>query len=259
MNLKKLLWSIFFKGNEEYDLSKTLQNCYVAMEEVEDINANFTVDIEELNEEIDRILKLYKLLKIQEMSVKKPDFLTTVMPYQPKTKITTKTGVKSINISPTDIYSCSTAIRRLVKNFGLKELYLKDKKVCATKIWDYVIKALTYEFDDGEDWRFSTISLGYTKGDCEDGTILFLDLAREAGFRADEIFNACGYVTKKSGDKFGHSYPILNYGEGWFIYESTLDTLPKEPMKFLGSNYGADWGLANWQFWGRLLSGRTQI
>jgi hypothetical protein len=118
---------------------------------------------------------------------------------------------------------------------------------------------MTYNYDDGEDWRFSAISAAYGKGDCEDGTILFLDLAREAGFKPTEIFNATGWVTNKNGEKFGHSFPILNCGDGWYIYETTLSSLPTSTMKFLGSKYDCSWGLANWLWDGKLKDEALQI
>ena len=48
------------------------------------------------------------------------------------------------------------------------------------------------------------------------GKIRVYDLAKEAGFKSDEVFNATGYVTTSSG-QFGHSYPIVNTGDGWYI------------------------------------------
>ncbi len=261
LNIKDLIWKILFKGDVKYDTSDELERHIDIIQDLNNMINSLKAQIEENQNEIGALNDALEYLQqeLNDNNIEKPDFLNNVMPYQPKSKIVTKTGSKQIVLQPTHIYSVTPHIKMLADKYHLRTLYQQDKKACAMKIWEYVINALTYEFDDGEDWRFSTISLAYTKGDCEDGTILFLDLAKEAGFKANEVFNACGYVRKKDGSKFGHSYPIVNWGEGWYIFESTLDTLPSKPMKLLGSNYGAEWGLCNWKFGGRLKNNQIQI
>jgi hypothetical protein len=170
-------------------------------------------------------------------------------------QINTTNGVKEITLSPTHIYSSNALTKKVALNLGLRDLYISDKKACARAIWKYVIDNIDYELDEGEDWRFSAITDTYGEGDCEDTTILFIDLAHEAGFKANEVFNATGYFTQKDGTRFGHSFPILNCGDGWYVYETTIDSLPGAPMLFLGSNYTANWGLCNWKYGGFIKIG----
>ena len=187
--------------------------------------------------------------------IEKPDFLNDNLPYLPTLNI----EGDIITLRPTDIYTTSTRILDIVNEKGWRKLYFDDKKACAYEIWKFVVEALSYVYDKKDDWRFSTVTLTKGKGDCEDGTILFLDLAREAGFNADEVFNACGWLTVSADNKFGHSFPILNYGDGWYIYESTLTKVPNNPIKFEGSKYDCSWGLANWRYFGHVKGGKLQI
>ena len=197
-------------------------------------------------------------LTAQKAPTVKPDFLTSNITYLPKILVADEEKDILLSLSPRDIYTTSTVITEIIKAHNWKELYLKDKQQCAYQIWDFVIKSITYEVDKGENWRYSTTTIYKQTGDCEDGTILFIDLCREAGFRADEIFNGVGYFTV-AGKKYCHSFPILNYGDGWYIYESTLNVTPSKPMKLLGSNYTCDYGCANWLFYGYIKGGTMQI
>jgi len=104
---------------------------------------------------------------------------------------------------------------------------------------------------------------GVITHNCEDGTILFLTLARISGIKADSIFNACGWFYTNDGRKFGHSFPIAKMSDGkWYVFETTLDFIPSKPMLFKGSNYSADWGVHNWKFGGMIknkVNGKWQI
>ncbi len=94
---------------------------------------------------------------------------------------------------------------------------------------------------------------------CEDGTILFVTLARIAGVPADKVFNALGWFYSADGrSKFGHSFPIAQMTDGkWYIFESTLDVVPKFPKLFKGSNYDAAWGVHNWKYDGQIIPDST--
>jgi len=194
----------------------------------------------------------------QQKPVPYPDFLVSNIPYLPKVLIADKDEDVLITLNPKDIYTSSSKIKAVVADNHWKELYLKDKKDCAYLIWNYVIKNVEYELDKGEDWRYSTTTIYKQTGDCEDGTTLFLDLCHEAGFRSDEVFNAVGYIVI-GAKKYCHSFPILNYGDGWVVYESTLNTLPSKPMVLIGSSYSCDYGLANWEHYGFIKGGQLQM
>lgn len=125
----------------------------------------------------------------------------------------------------------------------------KNQKLIA--IWGYVVNAITYEYDKVDNWQPFAVSAARGRGDCEDGSIMFVTLCSFAGLRPDEVFNAVGPTD------FGyHSYPIVKFdkddtlgtdGESFYICESTLDYLPPKPMKLKGSKYHTDsGGIANW-------------
>ena len=208
---------------------------------------------------IDGYKNLVELINNRTYNGEKPEFLNDNNVYNPVCKVTTISGVKNVVLRPTDIYTFNTKIMELVNEKGWRLLYIKDKKKCAKKIWDYVVENLTYEYDEGDDWRFSPVTLKRGIGDCEDGTILFLDIARESGFQPNEIFNACGWVTINSETRYGHSFPIVNCGDGWYIYETTLSVVKSSPMLFKGSKYDCSWGLGNWSWYGKLKNGDIQL
>jgi len=130
-------------------------------------------------------------------------------------------------------------------------------EVGITKI-EPIGKVKMRDFEVADTNLFITES-GQIVHNCEDSCITFVDLAREAGFKADEVFNACGYLTDSEGNQYGHSYPILNYGDGFFVYESTLVRVPAVPKRFIGSEYSADWGICSWLHKGHTRDGTNQI
>lgn len=229
---------------------KRIELLETALEELKRLRDSHDLNLENEIKELEERIKQLSEIEPQE-EIPYPDWLSLEPVFIPKIRLDAKDGVQVVRLNPLDPYTSSYAVKELAKRHNLKTLYKEDKKACAYAIWKIVIGALTYEYDKEEDWRPSYVTIRYTHGDCEDGTILFVDLAREAGFRPDEVFNACGWVSTTSG-KFGHSFPILNYGEGWNIYESTLDRVPTAPMPFKGSNYSADWGLTNWEWFGKI-------
>jgi len=264
--IKEIVWNLFFRNDIVF-----VQNHYVPAQQLQLIaELETTLDMvkqlqknsEEENKELEKYIteleEKIRVLKNEERTVTKPEWLKYASVFIPKVIVPSKYGDRTVSIQPNDIYTSSNRIRNIVAQNKWKKLYMSDKKACAYEIWKYVIKAIKYELDKSEDWRYSPTTLAYEKGDCEDGTILFLDLAKEAGFKADEVFNGLGWVKTNSGN-FGHSFPILNYGEGWFIYETTIDYVPSSPMKFDGSNYDASFGVVNWRFAGKINNSKQQI
>lgn len=207
MSIKTFLWDLLFKGDEQFDLNKKVKDSEAKIYDLAlqiKINSDeyktklveFQKQIQDGINIVNDISLAYDKATNPEKYTKVPDFLNTSQrAYFPITKITTTIGVKSILLSPEAIYSRNFAIKKIVDDRKLRDLYKKDKKECAKTIWGIVLDTLDYQYDDGEDWRFSAISLSHRDGDCEDGTILFLDLAREAGFNPTEVFNATGWVT----------------------------------------------------------------
>lgn len=272
INIKEFIWNILFKNDDDfinshvYDLGEYRTVIEKLETEVSDLTMKisglqeaYDMDMYNKDKKIEELNLLVKRLKLPDSVYEKPSFLNNEIPFNPRTIVAANGGDVVLTLNPKYIYSTTTLIKEIVDMKNWKELYLSNKKECAHQIWDYVIHVLTYEYDKVEDWRTSTISLAYQKGDCEDGTILFLDLAHEAGFTPEEVFNAAGYFHESDTVQYGHSFPIVNYGSGWFVYESTLDSTPNNPKRLLGSKYTIDWGCANWAFAGKLKDNKLQI
>ena len=217
---------------------------------------------EDLNKKSEEIEKL-KQLMLSEEEVEPPEWLdTTRSSYQPKREILLKDGrVERVAYKPCDLYVVTPTIRKIVLD-NKWHLLNHDEKLM--KIWEYVIKHISYQYDWLEDWRYAIITNNYKRGDCEDSSILFVTLCRATGIPANKVFNACGWYYTSKG-KFGHSFPIAQMEDGkWYVFESTLDFVPSKPKLFKGSNYSADWGVHNWRFDGRIKSeykvnGRYQV
>lgn len=170
--------------------------------------------------------------------------------YQPRREILRRNGKLDIVVySPKDLYVPTPTLVDLVYKNKWHELEHDEKLM---KIWAFVIRRLKYQYDRFEDWRHPVISYNYRKGDCEDGTILFVTLCRIAGVPADSVFNACGWFHTDKG-KFGHSFPIAKMENGkWYVFETTIDVVLPSPVLFKGSRYNAEWGVHNWKFDGRI-------
>ena len=161
------------------------------------------------------------------------------IPYEP----VIETEGENVVLKPQDIYMETASIRDIA--FGWRGLSTDQKLL---NIWKFVINALTYAYDKDDNWQPPIVTFARKKGDCEDGTILFIALCRVAHVRAESIFNACGLYD----GKYGHSYPVAKMSDGkWYIFETTLDNVPAAPKLFKGSNYTADWGYANWKYAGK--------
>ena len=64
-----------------------------------------------------------------------------------------------------------------------------------------------------EYWQNARTTLDKKKGDCEDGAILLLSLARNAGVPENRIFLTCGYVDYNKGTS-GHAYVTYRGDDG---------------------------------------------
>jgi len=169
---------------------------------------------------------------------------TSEYPYKPFISI--EEGKTTLE-DPRDIYTSSVTLGLIAEKW--KGLPLNQKLM---NIWHFVIDALKYRYDVKEDWQFPIVTYYMKFGDCEDGSILFVELARLAGISPERVFNACGWFTQDA-NKFGHSFPIAQMEDGkWYVFESTLDYKPDQLMLFKGSNYDASWGVANWALFGKI-------
>jgi hypothetical protein len=129
-----------------------------------------------------------------------------------------------------------------LKNFGYEGI----SEVSISYVEDIgTFQTRDFEVEDTHNFIFKN---GLISHNCEDSSILMVDLCRAAGVPADSILLATGWFKDSSGNKFGHAFPICKNSDGkWYIYESTLDNsyLKYEPKLFKGSNYDCSWGLIN--------------
>lgn len=182
----------------------------------------------------------------------KPTFLGAGFCYSPNIQVE---GEDVMVTNPPDIYTRSDLLARKLNLSDVKRL---PKYAKVVKVWEYVINSLTYSFDKTDNWQFHPTTIMRKKGDCEDGTILFLDACRMVGIPASQAFNAVGNTS------FGyHSYPIVWFedadlvgtpiegtGKGWYIFETTIDFIPDKPKRFISSQYWCEGGLQNWLYFG---------
>jgi len=232
-------------------------------------NAKNLAEIKRLNEVLKKQEKSYKSKinalerKIRALEsesqehddVKAPKWLNTdVLPYQPLIQVLEKSGSSVskhyVKIRPQDLYVCSPSLVKLVKDMKWRELE-HDKKL--RSIWIYIITNYHYAFDESENWQYPVTTFFRREGDCEDTTTLFVTLCKIAGVPADKVFNATGWFYPKTGGRIGHSFPIAQMSDGkWYVFESTLTSIPMNPKLFKGSEYDASWGVSNWKFAGRI-------
>jgi len=221
--------------NENSLLKSQLNDLSLNNEQLSEGNNKLQNEIDELNKQLEGD------------NMARPIWLTNDYPYKPFISI--EEGKITLS-DPRDIYAESITLTDIVKKW--KNLPLNQR---LQYIWYYVIDALTYAYDVNEDWQFSQVTINRQKGDCEDGTILFITLCKTAGIKSDSVFNACGWYTE-GNNKYGHSFPIAKMEDGqWYIFESTLDFKPTNPKLFKGSNYDASWGLCNWKYYGKINGG----
>lgn len=211
--------------------------------------ADFSRQVEEKNQAIEKMKTALALGGV--LKVPKPDFIDdTKNAYKARVNLEEEV----IMINQRYIYDPEL----LLKDFVIeKNIRAKPKNQKLMTNWDYTIKALTYKYDVIDYWQLALFTLLRGRGDCEDGSVVFVTLCKLSGIRADEIFNAIGPT------RFGyHSYPIVKFdadeilktdGKNWYICESTLDIPVERPLKLLNSEYWIDeGGIANWQFEGQV-------
>ena len=104
------------------------------------------------------------------------------------------------------------------KALDLSRAYGQDMDRLMIHILKYVHNRLTYKRDSfvwkmAEYWQTARVTYDLKTGDCEDGAILILTLARLAGVPDNRVFLSCGYV--KSGG--GHAY-VTYYGNDGVEY-----------------------------------------
>lgn len=185
-----------------------------------------------------------------------PTFLDmSQAPYQPSILIMESGTSYNVNIKPQDIYAISPSLIKVVQDMNLRGA--TDDETFR-RIWKFVLDRMEYRYDLNESWEYPTTSYYRRKGDCEDGTILFVTMCRLCGIQADKIFNVTGWVHSPDGKLYGHSYPIVKLSDGnWYIMETTLSNWSDnlKAVLFRGSINTADWGMANWIFAGKIKEG----
>jgi hypothetical protein len=220
--------------------------------------ASSKADANVLNDRITELLGSVESLKTElaqqgvEVPSVRPEYIGTGFCYRPNIKVETE----DISVpNPPDIYVRSDLLNRSLGVSSLRKLAKYQKVV---KVWAFVIQALKYKYDVGDNWQVHPITIFRKLGDCEDGTILFVDACRACGISASEVFNSVGNTS------FGyHSYPIIWFdsdeikgtpiegsGPGFYIFETTLDYVPDKPKKLNGSPYWVEGGIQNWLYFG---------
>jgi transglutaminase-like putative cysteine protease len=212
------------------------------------------------NKDIEIVSLLKTIIELQpESTVNSPSWLDqSKYVMRPVIQYVESGQIRDLSIGACDIYTPSPTLERIVIEQGWRSLL---PEIAMHRIWEAVANRITYVFDTNDSWEFPTFTWMRQAGDCEDSTILMVTLARMSKIPADRIFNAAGYYRTTDGQNVGHSFPIFMRNDGkWYIYESTLDgvRMNDEPKLFAGSNYTADWGVANDKFAGGISNG-TQI
>jgi len=184
----------------------------------------------------------------------KPAFIGSGYCYRPNIQV----EGEDISVQdPTNVYTRSDLLNKSIRSQDLKKLNKYQKLM---KIWEFTINALTYKWDTRDNHQLHPITILRKFGDCEDGTILFIDACRACGISATDAFNHVGNTS------FGyHSYPTVflddadikgtpceQTGKGFYIYETTLDFVPSAPKKLNGSQYWSEGGIQNWAFFGSI-------
>lgn len=214
-------------------------------------NSELQADVVNLNGAVES-LKTELAANGVDLPAAKPAFIGTGYCYRPSVMVEEETLSMS---NPCDMYVRSDLLCRKLNLDAIKKLPKYQKLM---KIWEYVVLNFSYRYDKRENWQFHPLTLLRGAGDCEDSTIVFLDACRSAGVSGANVFNVVGNTA------FGyHSYPVVwlssqdiagtpceNTGEGFYIFETTLDFVPAAPKKLNGSKYWAEGGLQNWLFYG---------
>ena len=223
------------------ELNDKLGYCELGQSQRDADIANKDRNITELADRIDQQIKEIEVLT-NEPATERPTWMVEGTVYKGRRTVNFVTKER-LTVEPEDLYIVTPSIHNAVKDILMLDF---DKQI--KSIWAKVISWVTYRYDEDEEWLFPQETLRLCKGDCEDGTILFVSMCRAAGIPSDRVFNVCG----KYND-IGHSFPIVQMSDGkWYVFETTLDSIPSSPKLFLGSSYNGNLGCANWQHVGRL-------
>jgi transglutaminase-like putative cysteine protease len=218
--------------------------------ELENKVALLTGEVEQKNQAIESLKTELALNQVEPVS-EFPNFLENGKVYKPSIRL--EDGTYMVVYEPRVMYHLSDILIDKVKHWRTLSEYEK-----LLKVWEYVVKALKYEYDKTDNWQFPDVTVIREKGDCEDGTVLLVSLARAVGIPAHKIFNAIG-PTAFGYHSFSIAYIDKDSGStltpGWYIFESTLDFMPKQPKALVGSQYWIDAGLQNWRYAGAIKSG----
>ena len=138
------------------------------------------------------------------------------------------------------------------KAMTLKKAYGNDMDDLAIHIVRYVRNRLTYKSDQSvwnvpEYWQIARVTYDKRSGDCEDGSLLILTLARLAGIPSNRIFLNCGMMK----DGFGHAYITYRSNDGieyildWcYYYTKNLNRTFLEDKRYIKPRwfFGSDGG-----------------
>jgi hypothetical protein len=143
-----------------------------------------------------------------------------------------------------------------------KEWAIENRKLPSGKKkmkgWEKGIGDASYSSEGNSDnWQLQMETEARKEGDCECKATDQTSNDRVLGVPADETFLAVGPTS------FGyHAWNIkwmwkseladidMLTNAGWYIFEATLDTMPKQPKPLIGSEYWINGGLQNWQHFG---------
>ena len=190
-----------------------------------------------------------------------------------------------VDIAPQDIYSQSgylwNTFMKYLSTFSVPDLTPTDINFVSQlsslpvylqliAAWRFVIDLGIYDTGETSNittyaWYWHGTTLAIKVFECDEGTVVFIDLCRMLGITADRVFNCIGQCT------FGyHSFPVV------FLYQADIDAAvkmgltgaqfvqpgaqiyettdhgfhPVNPMQLQGSDtYFID-NMANWQFQG---------
>jgi predicted transglutaminase-like cysteine proteinase len=260
-------WDWLFGTAKIRELEQKIQALNLLIQSYTDENKSLEDELKDTETMLEATLKTVKNLSDEIKFLKEPDFVPKPdwldengYVYKPSIKIVEKGSLYNVNIAPEDIYAPSPSLENVIKDHNWRTITNIDELLW--QIWSYVTDRVTYAYDQDEGWEYPTTTYYRMKGDCEDSTILFVTICRMCGIKSDGIFNVTGWWKMSDGSLVGHSFPIAKKQDGkWYVYETTLPSINAsyQPKLFKGSNYSANWGMANWNYSGGIKNGQNQI
>ena len=224
------------------DLPKKVEELEYALEQSKEQNKKQLTNISQLKIVIKSKELEINNLKDKKTEIVKPAYLQGKMIYKPKRRVVSKT--KDVHVTfkkPQHTFDKSTYLTELLKDKG----FIGCEKTLenAQKIHDYLASMVEYEHDLQDNWRpiADTLLAGF--GDCDDvGGIVLTSAYGICGWKADEVFNACGKF-----ENGGHSFCVVKIDGKWYISEGTV---AKRKLKLWkdDSRYTCSWGVCNWKF-----------